>query len=404
MKRQSGTTTVEFAIVGAVALALMFTVIEFSRILFSLNVLDESARRATRVAAVCAVGDAEIASAATFVSLPNLSDSNVVAEYLDQDGATLGDPAGADYAAIEFVRVRIVDYGFPVALPFIASFFNAPEISATMPRESLGVPKEKIPPELYAAFEGAPGEGRDDHTLDGPIAVRGAEPGDTVEIKIRSIDLWLPIAGMGFRANRGSLPEDFPYSRDRVLFFDPAKKEIEFAPGVIVPAKPFWGVIGVAPPPSMGRVPSGPPNVFGGNLDNHDLQPGTSLFLPVHTRGALISIGDGHAVQGAGEVGMSAVETSLKGEIQVVLHKGMRITWPRAETPTHYMTMGLSDDLDQAAKIATREMLNFIAETKRLPRDDVLMLLSAAMDLNVTQIVDGTKGIHATMPKSIFQR
>src|SRR5499433_2811130 len=190
--------------------------------------------------------------------------------------------------------------------------------------ESLGVPKEKIPAELYAAFEGAPGEGRDDHTLDGPIAVRGAEPGDAVEIRIRSIDLWLPIAAMSFRANRGALPEDFPYSRDRVFFIDPARKAIEFAPGIVVPAKPFWGVIGVAPPPSMGRVPSGPPNVFGGNMDNHDLQPGTSLFLPVHAPGALISVGDGHAVQGDGEVGNSAVETSLKGEIQVVLHKGMR--------------------------------------------------------------------------------
>ena len=270
--------------------------------------------------------------------------------------------------------------------------------------ESLGVPKEKIPAELFAAFEGAPGEGRDDHTLDGPIAVRGAEQGDTVEIKIRAIDLWLPIAGMGFRAGRGSLPEEFPYSRDRVFFFDPAKKAIEFASGVVVPAKPFWGVIGVAPPPSMGRVPSGPPNVFGGNMDNHDLQPGTSLFLPVHARGALISIGDGHAVQGAGEVGMSAVETSLRGEIQVILHKGMRITWPRAETATHYMTMGFHEDLNQAAKIATREMLNFIVETKGIPRDDAFMLLSAAMDLHVTQIVDGTKGIHATMPKAVFQK
>jgi len=270
--------------------------------------------------------------------------------------------------------------------------------------ESLGVPKEKIPAELYAAFEGAPGDGRDDHTLDGPIAVTGAEPGDTVEIRIRSVDLWLPIAGMGFRANRGSLPEDFPYSRDRVLFFDPAKKAIEFAPGVVVPTKPFWGVIGVAPPPSMGRVPSGPPNVFGGNMDNHDLQPGTSLYLPVHARGALISIGDGHAVQGNGEVGLSAVETSLKGEIQVVLHKGMHITWPRAETPTHYMTMGLHEDLNQAAKLATREMLNFIVETKGMPRDDVYMLLSIAMDLHVTQIVDGTKGVHAMMPKAVFQR
>src|ERR1700730_12296318 len=114
--------------------------------------------------------------------------------------------------------------------------------------------------------------------------------------------------------------------------------------------------------------------------------------------------GDGHAVQGDGEVGMSAVETSLKGEIQVVLHKGMHITWPRAETPTHYMTMGLHEDLNQAAKIATREMLNFIVETKGLPRDDVFMLLSAAMDLRVTQIVDGTKGVHALMPKAVFHK
>ena len=269
--------------------------------------------------------------------------------------------------------------------------------------ERLGVPKEKIPAELYAAFEGAPGAGRDDHTLDGPIEVRGAEIGDTVEIKIRSIDLWLPIAGMSFRGERGTLREDMPYSRDKVLFFDPAKKAIEIAPGVVVPAKPFWGVIGVAPPFNMGRVPSGPPNIFGGNMDNHDLQPGTSLFLPVHVPGALISIGDGHAVQGDGEVGNSAVETSLKGEIQVVLHKGMRTGWPRAETPTHYMTVGLDPDLNQAAKIATREMLNFIVATKGLPPEDVLMVLSAAMDLHVTQIVDGTKGIHAMLPKAIFQ-
>jgi acetamidase/formamidase len=268
--------------------------------------------------------------------------------------------------------------------------------------ESLGVPKEKIPRELYAVFAGAPGANRDDHTLTGPIAVRGAEPGDTVEIRIRSVELWLPIAAMGIRAGRGSLPEDFPYSRDRVFFFDPAKKQIEFAPGVVVPTKPFWGVIAVAPPPSMGRVPSGPPGVFGGNMDNHDLQPGTSLYLPVHTKGALISVGDGHAVQGDGEVGMSAVETSLQGEIQVVLHKGMTTMWPRAETPTHYMTIGLHPDLNEAAKIATREMLKFIVETKHMQRDDALMLMSAAMDLHVTEIVDGTKGVHAMIPKAVF--
>jgi acetamidase/formamidase len=209
---------------------------------------------------------------------------------------------------------------------------------------------------------------------------------------------------MSTRANRGSLPEDFPYSRDRVVYLDLEHNTIDFAPGVLIPARPFWGDIGVAPPPSMGRILPGPPNVNGGNMDNHDLQPGTSLFLPVHAPGALISIGDGHAVQGDGEVGMSAVETSLQGEIQVVLHKGMHTNWPRAETPTHYMTMGLSEDLNQAAKMATREMLDFIVATKRLSRDDVLMVLSAAMDLHVTEIVDGTKGVHAMLPKSIFQK
>jgi len=138
---QRGTTTVEFAIVGAVALTLIFVVVEFGRILFTLNVLDEGARRATRVAAVCAVGDAAIADAAVFVTLPRLTTANVVTEYLDDNGAPLGDPAGGDYPNINYVRVRIVNYAFPVAIPFIATTFAAPEISSTLPRESLGVPK-----------------------------------------------------------------------------------------------------------------------------------------------------------------------------------------------------------------------------------------------------------------------
>ena len=136
---QRGTTTVEFAIVGAVALGLIFTVIEFGRILFTLNILDEGARRGARVAVVCAIGDARIAEAAAFVSLPGISTSNVVTEYLDGNGTVLGDPGGADWGAIELVRVRIVNYSFPVALPFIATTFSAPEISAVFPRESLGV-------------------------------------------------------------------------------------------------------------------------------------------------------------------------------------------------------------------------------------------------------------------------
>jgi acetamidase/formamidase len=270
--------------------------------------------------------------------------------------------------------------------------------------EQLGVPKEKIPAELYTVYEGVEGAGRGDHTLNGPIYINGAELGDMLEIRIRSVDLRLPIAGQGFVPNRGLLPEEFPKGKDRVLWLDLQKKTTEYAPGVVVPLKPFWGVIAVAPPPSMGRVPSGPPNIFGGNMDNRDLVSGTTLYLPVFVPGALLSIGDGHAAQGYGEVCLSAIETSLKGEIQVVLHKNKTLKQPRAETRTHFMTMGLNTDLDEATKIATREMLDWIVEMKGLSREDAYMLASAAMDLVVTQVVDGTKGIHALMPKSIFKK
>jgi acetamidase/formamidase len=269
--------------------------------------------------------------------------------------------------------------------------------------ESLGVPREKIPAELYEVYRGVEGAGRGDHTLNGPIAIRGAEPGDVLEIRIRSVEVRLPIAGQGFVPNRGLLPDQFPYEKQRVLWINLDRKTVEYAPGIEVPVQPFWGVMGVAPPASMGRVPSGPPNVFGGNLDNRDLGAGSTLYLPVHVPGALLSIGDGHAVQGYGEVCLSAVEASLKGEIQVVLHKRQNLRWPRAETDTHYITMGLNADLDEAARIATSEMLDFLAATKGLSREDAYMLASAAMDLVVTQTVDGTKGIHAMMPKNIFR-
>src|SRR5215510_13369080 len=270
--------------------------------------------------------------------------------------------------------------------------------------EKLGVPKEKIPAELYAAFEGVDGDGRGDHTLNGPIAIRGAEPGDMLEIRIRSVDVRLPIGGQGFVPNRGLLPEEFPYEKGRVTWIDLGRRMVQFAPGIEIPAKPFWGVIGVAPPSAMGRVSSGPPNVFGGNLDNPDLGAGSTLYLPVHVAGALLSIGDGHAVQGHGEVSLSAVETSLKGEVQVLLHKQQHLRWPRAETPTHYITTGLNTDLDEAAKIATSEMLDFLVERQELSREDAYLLSSSAADLSVTQVVDGTKGVHAMLPKAIFKK
>src|SRR3984893_14132491 len=209
--------------------------------------------------------------------------------------------------------------------------------------EQHGVPKDKIPQELYTAFDGlpyddsGPDKGRADATLDGPIKVNGAEPGDVLEVRIRSVQVRLPIAAQSFVPGRGLLTEDFPYEKHRVLFMDLDKQTVEYAPGIVVPLKPFWGIIGVAPPPSMGRVYSGPPNIFGGNMNNRALVAGTTLYWPVYAPGALLSIGDGHAAEGAGEVCLSAIESSLKGEIQVILHKGKSLKLPRAETATHYM-------------------------------------------------------------------
>jgi acetamidase/formamidase len=270
--------------------------------------------------------------------------------------------------------------------------------------EGLGVPRERIPPELYAAFEGVEGAGRGDHTLNGPIYVDGAMPGDMVEVRIRSVELRFPIGGQGFSATGGTLPGEFPEGKQRVVWLDMEKKTAEYAPGVVVPLAPFWGIIAVAPPASMGRVRSGPPGLFGGNMDNRDLVGGTTLYLPVFVPGALVSVGDGHAAQGHGEVGGGTIETSLKGEIQVILHKNRALRAPRAETPTHYMTMGLNEDLDVAVKDATRDMLDWISQLKGISREDAYMVASAAMDLVVTQNVDGTKGIHALMPKAIFTR
>ena len=270
--------------------------------------------------------------------------------------------------------------------------------------QKLGVPKDKIPQELFVAFAGIDDGARRDHQLTGPIYINGAAPGDMLEVRLRSIELRLPIAGQQVGPNGGALPGEFQ-AKERALFLDLKNKTVEYAPGVVVPLnKPFWGSISVAPPPSIGRVSDARPDVYGANMDNADLVQGTTLYLPVFNPGALLAIGDGHAAQGDGEVGQSGIETSLKGEIQVILHKGKTIKLPRAETPAEYMTMGFHEDLDEAAKIAVREMVSWLVEMKGLSREDAYMISSATLDLHVTEVVDGNKGVHAVVPKSIFTK
>ena len=205
------------------------------------------------------------------------------------------------------------------------------------------------------------------------------------------------------RSAASSPPADFDRGRTKIIPLDLQRNVAKFAPNIEIPLHPFFGSMGVAPPESAGRINSGPPGVHAGNLDNKDLVEGTKLFIPVHVKGALFEAGDGHAGQGNGEVDITAMETSLDGTFQFIVRKDLHLKGPRGETPTHWIAMGLDPDLDQATINATREAIDFLVTEKHLSREDAYALCSVAVDFNITQAVDGTKGVHAMIPKSIFK-
>jgi acetamidase/formamidase len=246
------------------------------------------------------------------------------------------------------------------------------------------------------------------HILTGPSFINEAEPGDMLEVQVLSAELPFPYATNLLAG--GIIAEDCPNltampvaTRRKAIPLDLQNKVARFSDTIHIPIKPFFGSIGVAPPESAGRVSSGPPGIHGGNCDNKDLVAGTKLFLPVHVKGALLFIGDGHAGQGDGEVDGTALETDLDGVFRVIIHKSQKLEWPRAETPTHYVLMGLDRDLTAALKLATIATVNFLVEEKKLTREEAYMLASTAVDFKLTQAVDGVKGIHAMVPKSIFK-
>ena len=268
--------------------------------------------------------------------------------------------------------------------------------------QAAGVPPAQVEPALREIYRTVTNKGPGGHILTGPVYVEGADSGDVLEVRIQRIELAIPYAYNAFGPRGGFLREDFPYTRMRIIPLDRSRMVARFAPGIDVPLHPFFGSIGVAPPPSAGRVDSAPPGVHGGNLDNKELVAGTTLYLPVHAPGALLEIGDGHAAQGNGEVDITAIETSLVGTFRLLVRKDLRLKWPRAETPTHFIAMGMDKDLVTATKMAVRQAIDFLVETRGLSRDDAYMLVSVACDVDTTQLVDGNVGAHVMIPKAIF--
>lgn len=268
---------------------------------------------------------------------------------------------------------------------------GAPE---DLPGDGYHVPPELL--DIHARSERRmPG-----HLLTGPIAVDGAEPGDVLEIRLHDIKLRQDWGYTKVRPLAGALPEDFD-EPDRMTVALDAERNVGRLPwGTELPLRPFFGVIGVAPPAGWGAISTIQPRKNGGNLDNKELIAGTTLYLPVWTEGGKLSFGDGHGVQGDGEVCVTAIETALEGEIEVHLRKDLSWDYPHAETPDARITMGMSSDLDDAASHALRQMIDWIVDTTNLSRSQAFMLMSLAADVRVTQLVNQEKGIHVVLPKS----
>ncbi len=282
--------------------------------------------------------------------------------------------------------------------------------------EAAGVAPADIPKyvdDIYGNFP-ADQKGPGGHILTGPVAIDTAGPGDVLEVRIQKISVDVPWACNSFGAGRGFLPDDFPYSRTKIIPLDRTRMLGHFAPGVDIPLHPFFGSMGIAASPG-GKTDSAPPWFNAGNMDNKDLVAGTTLFIPVNSPGANFEVGDGHAGQGNGEVDITAMETQLTGTFQFIVHKGAgldaanRLLWPRAETPTQYIAMGFQEDLRRATEMAVRNMIDFLSNPTMSPlhpplsRADAYSLVSVACDVDITQLVDLPRvGAHVLCPKSMF--
>lgn len=270
--------------------------------------------------------------------------------------------------------------------------------------QDMGMPESLIRPEMRELEAGVKDRFSGANILVGPIFVEGAEPGDVLEVKILEVGLSDNYGVNVFHPDHGLLVKQFPYFRARSIPFDRDRNVAIVGSGIEIPLHPFFGTMGVAPAAAIGRINDGPPGYFAGNLDNKDLVAGTTLYIPVQCKGALFSVGDGHAGQGDGEVDGTAIEAALSGKFQLIVRKDMKLSWPRAETPDFIMTMGFDRDLNVAAEMAVQEMVDYLVSERHMGRDDAYMLSSMAVDLRVTQVVDGVKGMHALLPKKIFKQ
>jgi acetamidase/formamidase len=248
------------------------------------------------------------------------------------------------------------------------------------------------------------------HVLTGPVYIEGAEPGDTLEVRVIAIRARVSW-GYNTQGPGGALPGYLKNdSRKMIRIRDGVAM---FAPGIEIPLKPFQGTMAVAPADdylspipeeaAMGYVGSRPPGPMGGNLDLNDLGEGTSIFYPVFQRGAQFFTGDPHQVQANGEVSGTALELSNTVTMQFIVHKNGGLRIPRAETPTHYILLGIGTDHNKAMQEAVRNAVEFLEQEKGLSPADAMAFASLAVDFNIAESVDYTNVVMARIPKAFFK-
>jgi acetamidase/formamidase len=247
-------------------------------------------------------------------------------------------------------------------------------------------------------------KGSGNHILTGPVYVQDAEPGDVLEVRIIDIELRQDWGWNIFRPYMGTLPDQFPFQQILHLPLDRKRNVAKMPWGLEIPLRPFFGQLAVAPKKQYGKQNSKEPREWGGNLDCKDLTVGSTIYLPVQNKGALFSTGDGHAVQGHGEVNGTAIETALTGTFDFIVRKDLKFTIPRAETPTHHITFGLNADLDDAAAQALSEMIDLLAPLLSISRAHAYAFCSFVCDLHVTQTVNNVKGVHAMVDKRLLSK
>jgi len=253
--------------------------------------------------------------------------------------------------------------------------------------------------------------GKGPHSIIGPIYVNGAEPGDVLEVRYKRIlpEKWAGVFNNPGSLGTGLLAKEFPEGQVKYVDLDLTKMTAAFAPDIHVPLQPFQGTLGVAPPDgfypplSPGVTSSVPPGPHAGNVDLREMAEGSTMFIPVWKPGALIFTGDSHAVQGDGEICLTALETGMQElRIQVILHKQKHFAWPIAETDTHWILLSMDKDLNVAMTQTALNAINFLASRAGMTKLDAYALCSIAVSFRVTQVVDITRGVHAMIPKNLF--